>query len=136
MIHSNYSQEENILYIERTGEVPVQELFILIQETVSNFRDLKCLYILDQSRGSTPQFSSSDYPDLVKRIGEGLVHFLEVRHAIFADSPMNTALGVLFEEIANELENYTFKTFISEASAKAWLKEGVHYRNCPPSDQD
>lgn len=134
MIHSNYIQEENILYLNRTGEIEIRELFSLVQDTISNFSDLKCLYILDDARDSTPHFSSIDYPDLGKKISEGLVHFLEVRHAILVDSQMNTALGILFEGIASGLGNYLFKTFINEELARKWLKEGVHYKKCPPAD--
>jgi len=101
MIHSSYKQDE----------IKMQDLFALVQDTISNFKDIKCLYILDDARNSAPKFSSRDYPELSKRVGDGLVHFLEVRHAILVDSPMNTALGILFEGMANEIPSYSFKTF-------------------------
>ncbi|RLD24655.1 MAG: hypothetical protein DRI70_08035 [Bacteroidetes bacterium] len=127
MIDTNYIQEENILYMDRKGEIKMQELFAQVQVTVSNYKDLKCLYILDDARESIPQFSSRDYPELSKKISDGLSHFLEVRHAILVDSAMNTALGILFEGMANEIQSYSFKTFFSEEDAKNWLKDGVHY---------
>ena len=114
--------------MNRTGEIHIKDLFSQVQETVSNYKDMKSLYILDDSRASTPHFSSRDYPDLSKKIREGLEHFMEVRHAILVDSPMNTALGVLFEGIAGEIPCYSFKTFFSEEDAKEWLKKGIHYR--------
>ena len=128
MINTSYNQEENIVHMARTGEIHIAELFSQVQETVSNYKDLKCLYILDDSRSSTPHFSSRDYPDLGKQIRKGLEHFVEVRHAILVASPMNTALGVLFEGIAGEIPCYSFKTFFSEEDAKEWLKEGIQ---CP-----
>ncbi len=127
MIHSSYKQGENILYMDRKDEIKMQDLFALVQDTISNYRDIKCLYILDDARNSTPKFSSQDYPELSKRVSDGLKHFLEVRHAILVDSPMNTALGILFEGIANEIPSYSFKTFFSEEDAKNWLKEGIHF---------
>lgn len=128
MINTSYNQEENILHMDRTGEIHMKDLFSQVQETVSKYKDMNCLYILDDSRASTPHFSSRDYPDLSEKIREGLEHFVEVRHAILVDSPMNTALGVLFEGIAGEIPSYSFKTFFSEEDAKEWLKEGIHYR--------
>ena len=99
-------------------------MFAQIQETVANYKDLQCLYILDDARESIPQFSSRDYPKLSKKIGEALVHFKEVRHAILTDSAMNTALGILFENMVNEIPSYSFKTFISEEAARKWLSDG------------
>ncbi len=113
--------------MDRKGEIKIQELFTQVQKTVSNYKDIKCLYILDDARESKPQFSSRDYPKLIKKISDGLVHFKEVRHAILVDSPMNTALGILFESIANEIQSYSFKTFFSEEAAREWLKDGLHY---------
>ena len=128
MINTSYNQEENIVHMARTGEIHIAELFSQVQETVSNFKEMKCLYILDDSRASKPHFSLKDYPDLSSKIRAGLEHFMEVRHAIVVASPMNTALGVLFEGIAEEIPCYSFKTFFSEEDAKEWLKEGIHYR--------
>lgn len=128
MIKTNYNQEENILYMDRTGEIHIRDLFSQVQETVSSYKEMKSLYILDDSRASTPHFSSRYYPELSKKIREGLEHFTEVRHAILVASPMNTALGVLFEGIAEEIPCYSFKTFFSEEDAKEWLKEGNHCR--------
>jgi len=127
MIHSSYKQEEKILYMDRQDEIKMHDLFALVQDTVSNYKDIKCLYILDDARNSIPQFSSRDYPELSKRVSDGLAHFLEVRHAILVDSPMNTALGILFEGMANEIPSYSFKTFFSDEEAKKWLKEGDHF---------
>jgi hypothetical protein len=128
MIKTSYNQEEDILHMDRKGEIQIKELFSQVQETVSIYKDLECLYILDDARESTPLFSSKDYPDLSKKISDGLVHFREVRHAILVDSPMNTALGILFEGITAKIPSYSFKTFFSEEGAKVWLKEGIHYR--------
>lgn len=125
MFDTNYIQEENILYMKRKGEIKIQDLFTQVQTTVSNYKDIKCLYILDDARDSNPQFSSRDYPDLSKKISDGLVHFLEVRHAILVDTPMNTTLGILFESIANKIQSYSFKAFFTEEDAKEWLKGGV-----------
>lgn len=127
MIHTSYQKEENILHMDRKGEIKIQELFTQVQETVSNYKDIKCLYILDDARESKPQFSARDYPNLSKKISAGLVNFKEVRHAILVDSPMNTALGILFESIANKIQSYSFKTFFQEEAAREWLKEGFHY---------
>ena len=102
-------------------------MFAQVQDTVSNYKDIKCLYILDDARESSPQFSASDYPNLSKKISDGLVHFKEVRHAILVDTAMNTALGILFEGMADEIPNYSFKAFFAEEDAKAWLKDGAHY---------
>jgi len=124
MIHSDFDKEENILYMDRRDEIRIGDLFALVRDTVSNFKDLKCLYILDDARDSKPQFSSRDYPDLSRKIGDAMNHFKEVRHAILVDTPMNTALGILFEKIATETKGYTFKTFFSEAEARKWLKAG------------
>jgi len=114
--------------MDRTGEIHIEDLFSQVQETVSSYKDIKCLNILDDSRESTPHFSSRDYPELSKKIKEGLEHFTEVRHAILVDSPMNTALGILFEGIAGEICCYSFKTFFSEEDAREWLKEGNQCR--------
>lgn len=125
MIHSDYRQEENILYMDRKDEIKIQDLFALVQDTVSNYKDIKCLHIFDDARNSSPQFSASNYPELSKRIGDGLAHFQEVRHAIIVDTQMNTALASLFEEIAGKIPGYSFKTFFFEKDAKEWLKTGT-----------
>ena len=125
MIHTNYIQEENILHMDRTGEIKIEDLFAQVQKTVSDYKEIKCLYILDDARNSKPQFSARDYPALSSKISEGLVHFREVRHAILVDTPMNAALGILFETIATKIPSYSFKAFFTEEAAKDWLKDGI-----------
>ena len=125
MIDINYVNEENILHVNRMGEIQIEDLFSIVQDTVANFSNIKCLYILDDARESKPRYSSREHPDLLKNISDGLSNFQEVRHAVLVDSPMTTTFGILFEGIANELPHYTFKSFFYEEEARNWLKEGI-----------
>jgi len=125
MIQSEYNRKEHILYIDRKDEIEIQDLFALVQDTVSGYKELKCLLILDDARGSAPKFSSRDYPELIRRVSEGLAHFREVRQAILVDSPMNTALASLFREMTEQVPGYSFRTFFYEEEAKEWLTEGI-----------
>lgn len=127
MINSRFEKEECIVYIQREGDIRIEDLFAAVASTISDYKDLKNLYVLDDKRGSKSIFSSSDYPALLKKIGAGLVHFQEVRHAILVDTPMNTALAILFERLVDDLPNYSFKTFSTQETALSWLKKGAYY---------
>ena len=126
MINTDYNQEDHIVYLRREGEIKIQDLMSVTKSVSHSFQNLQSLHIIDDVRNSISNFNSNYYPILIKEIGKVAKSFSEVRHAIIVDTPSDTVLSIMFEEISRNLDNYSYKTFSTEEGAKGWIATGLY----------
>lgn len=126
MIKSFYNPDENIIYVERYGNIFLNELLDNVHKIDHQYRHLSELYILEDVRNSNSKFTIHDLPMLAEEIKNKAVHYNEIRCALITDSPSNTVLSFVFEELVNQIENYSYKTYSTVDAAKYWLLELVY----------
>lgn len=125
MIDVSYNKDENIIYVVRLGNITLHDIVTNIKGLDSNFADLDELYILEDLRNSISKLKEDDYPTIIGEIKKRIVNFKFVKTAVIVDSPADTVLGLLYEEIAEEVKNYYFKTFSTVKEAERWLRVGI-----------
>jgi len=125
MINTNYNQDEDIVYVERFDEIDLQELLTYIISLDQEYKDLGSLYILDDIRDSTSKYEAKDYPVIIGEIQKRIKKYNEVRCALVVDTPFETVLSILYEDISKSVDNYNYKTFSTIEAAKSWLKRRI-----------
>ena len=124
MIEISYDQEENIIHVERSGEISVEDLIGYINKIDQEYRELKRVYILDDTRGSVWKFNhKKDYDRLFHEIDKRVRNFIRVYVALIVDTPKHTAMSDLYLLKTREIKNYFFRFFSSSEAAKSWLTE-------------
>lgn len=126
MIRYSYDTSDNIICAVRVGNIQLSDLLESVYGIHREFNGLKNLSILDDSRGTTSDFTTNDFPVLLDAIRKLVSNYNEVRHAIIVDTPSNTVLSFLFEELSHVVQNYNFKTFSTTHAAKLWLIQSVN----------
>ena len=63
---------------------------------------------------------------IIDELKIALIDFEFVWSAMIVDNPYDTALSVLFEKNTETIDNFAFRTFSTEESAKNWIKRGIH----------
>lgn len=122
MITTRYVKDQDIIYVERTSEIGLQEILAYIKSFDHDFKNFKDLYILDDFRDSISLFNKGDYPIMIQGLEKRLNRYDQVKHAVLVHNPSDTALSILFEMISKVLINYSYKTFSTEGAAISWLK--------------
>ena len=124
MIEINYNKKEDIIYVKRVGQISSKDIIKYIQEIDKQFKNHKTLYVLTDTRGSRTLFNQNDLALFVAEIKKRIEPYHNVREANIVDNPYDTALGMIYEYIASEIEKFKCKGFSTEVAAKAWLKSG------------
>ena len=125
MINISYSRDEDIIYVKRRDEIDIQDLLKYVIRLDQDYNDLGSLYILDDIRNSTSKYEAKEFPVLIGEIQKRIIKYREVRCALMVDTPFETALSILYEDISRAVDNYYYKTFSTIESAKSWLKTGM-----------
>ena len=124
MIEFSYNKDEDIIYTKRSGDIYFQDLIDYVMRLDEEFNDFNRVYILDDTRDSTPMHNhTNNYRQIVGDIKEIMSGYSEVKHAVIASSPGNTALNMIFEKLTREIENYHFRVFSTTEASKFWLKQ-------------
>ena len=121
MIKFTYNKADNIIYRVRFGKINIQELLLSIKEIETNFTHFDKLCILDDARESISVFSEEEYQLLLDEIDRILMNFEEVRFAVVFETPTETALGILFDDMTYKYEKFISKTFSTIEASKVWL---------------
>jgi hypothetical protein len=124
MIELSYHKDEDIIYVRRSGDIHFQDLIEYVLRLDNEFNAHDRLYILDDTSGSTPRHDhTNNYRQIAEEIKKRISRYTEVKHAIMASSPGNTALNIIFEALTSEIENYHFKVFSTIEASMVWLKQ-------------
>ena len=125
MIEFSYNRDDEIIYVRRSGDVHFQDLIDYVLRLDNEFSDHSRVYILDDTRGSTPVHDhTNNYRQIAEEIKKRISGYAEVKHAVIASSPGNTALNIIFEILTSEIENYQFRVFSTLEASTVWLKQG------------
>jgi len=124
MIEINYNSQEDIIYVKRIGQISSDDIVEYICEIDKQFKTHKTLYVLSDTRGSETLFKQQDLIQFVEEIKKRLGPYQKVREASIVDNPYDTALGMMYEYIASEIDKFKCKAFSTEEVAKIWLKSG------------
>lgn len=124
MIEISYNNQEDIIYVRRVGKITSEDIFTYINEMDRQFNSRKTLYVLSDTRGSETLFNQNDLALFVAEIKKRIGPYHKVREANIVDNPFDTALGLMYEYIASEIEKFKCKAFSTEEAAKSWLKSG------------
>ncbi|MDF1550711.1 MAG: STAS/SEC14 domain-containing protein [Bacteroidales bacterium] len=124
MIEISYNNQEDIIYVRRVGEISSEDIFKYINEIDKQFENHKTLYVLSDTRGSQTLFHQNDLVLFVAEIKKRIGPYKKVREASIVDNPYDTALGMMYEYIASEIDKFKCKAFSTEEAAKSWLKSG------------
>ena len=121
MIRYNYNKEENIIYVERHGDIILNDIFKYILDIDKNYQSLKNLSILDDVTKSTTKYTIIENSVIIEEIKRKLSKDTEVRLAILVDKPIETAYSMMFERLSMNIENFNYGTFSTKEAAKKWL---------------
>lgn len=123
MIEFWYSEEEDIVRVNRSGVIDKSEILNYIDALVPQYNGDKRLKILTNSIECTLELTEDDYPEIIEALAQPLSKFLLVKKAILVNDPKDVALSFLFEQMAAKLYNFSYKTFSDEESAIEWLNQ-------------
>ena len=121
MIDVSYNKEENIIYISRCGEITLEDMINHIKIIDEDFKHLKKLNIIEDTRNSTSKYEITDLPKIIDELNKRMVNFKKVKTAMIVDLPSDTALSIYFEGISKNSEKFYYKTYSTLAAAKSWL---------------
>lgn len=118
MIRFNHNKEDNIIYVERRGEIVLNDIIKYVEGIDQNFQSLEKLYIVDDMRNSTSKLTVADNPIIIDEIKKRISKYVEVRCAVLVDKPFDTALSLLYENLSSSIKNYSYRTFSTKDAAK------------------
>jgi hypothetical protein len=123
MIEISHNQTENLIQVNRTGEIQIQDVIDYIQRIDQDFNEQNNLYVLDDTRSSLSNYNhKDDYDRLIEEMEKCIRKFSRVHVAIVVDTPANAALSDIYKVMTNRISNYFFRIFSTPEAAKSWLK--------------
>lgn len=128
MIKFTHIKEDNIIYVERHGEIVLEDIIKYVEDIDQFALDLEHIFILDDMRNSTTKFTIVDNPIIIDEIKKRISKYVEVRCAVLVDKPFDTALSILYENLARSVDNYSYKTFSTKDAGKKWLMQSDYYK--------
>ncbi|MCU4175970.1 hypothetical protein [Carboxylicivirga sp. N1Y90] len=125
MITSRYDKDEDIVYVERHGNVDINDLVKYVVSLDHDFNHLNSLHIIDDLRNSTSTFKQKEYPAIIKEIEARIKRYDKVKCAVVVEKPKETALSILYKMTSKSIDKYTYETFSTLEAAKRWLKHPI-----------
>lgn len=125
MITSKYNKEENIIYVERKGDISIKDLLEYIEELDYKYNDLKTLLLIDDLRNSVSTFLGNDYSSIIKEIETRIKRYDKVKCAVIVNQPKETALSILYKMTSKSIDKYAYETFSTLEAAKRWLTHPI-----------
>lgn len=104
MINISYNKEDNIILVERSGDIHIRDLMDYFKRIDEEYGEHKKLYIFDDTNGSVSKFDHRDeYILLINDMKKRVDHFQGVYVAIVADTPSNTALSDIYKMMTSKI---------------------------------
>lgn len=122
-----YNTKNNIVYINKQGNVTFAEACLALSNISEKYGKNETLYILEDSRNSKLNISLQETRQFIQQLKKSLKGQKEVRHADLFNTPLDTAMGIIFQHLAAPIKAYHYKCFSTEKAALEWLKKGVYY---------
>ena len=120
MVTTKFNQQTNILESKFEGNVILSEIVNYIIETKENKSYPRKLKILTDSVDGIFNFTIEDLKIIVEENYKSLEKYELIIDAIIIDDPKNTALSMLYLELA-KTNKYKFEIFATKDAAINWL---------------
>ncbi len=120
MVIAKFNQQTGILDSNFTGDVTLKEVVDYIIATKENKSYPRKLKILTDATNSNMNFNASDLYAIVDENNKSLEQYQYIIDAIVIESPKETALSILYQEIAKN-PKYKFRIFSTRDAAAEWL---------------
>lgn len=120
MVTTKFNQQTNILESKFEGNVILSEIVNYIIETKENKSYPRKLKILTDSVDGIFNFTIEDLKIIVEENYKSLEKYELIIDAIIIDDPKNTALSMLYLELA-KTNKYKFEIFATKSAALDWL---------------
>ena len=124
MVLTNFNHQTGILDSKFEGDVTLKEIVDYIVATKENKSYPRLLKILTDATKANMNFSASDLSVIVNENNKSIEKYNFIIDAIVIESPKETALSFLYQEIAKN-KKYKFQVFSTREAAKEWLKSEV-----------
>lgn len=122
MVITSFDQHSGILDSRFDGEVTVQEIVDYIDATRLNKSYPRVLKILTDATNAQMNFPPAEIPQIVEANYKSLEQYELIIDGIVIDTPRETALTMLYQELA-ATNKYRFEVFASRDAAISWLKD-------------
>ena len=120
MIKANFDSESGAYIVQFIGIVSIDEILEYIISTMNNNTFPRKLKIITDARRANMDFSPKDLSRIVEANMKSLEKYEMITDAIVLDSPKETALSILYQELS--LTNkYRFQVFSTQEAALNWL---------------
>ena len=120
MVITTFNDQKGILDSNFTGDITLQEVVDYIVATRKNKSYPRKLKILTDATNSNMNFNASDLCTIVSENNKSLENYQYIIDAIIIESPKETALSMLYQEIAKN-KKYMFSVFSTREAALEWL---------------
>ena len=120
MIEFNFNKSEQILYVECSGEIEIDDMFKYVKKLGNDDTLPRKLLILEDAKKSYVQFTEKQLPELITKLEVILPKYKTIRHAVIHSEPLNTAYAIILDNKV-EKENYRLKVFSTVQAARKWL---------------
>ncbi|WP_297089530.1 STAS/SEC14 domain-containing protein [uncultured Draconibacterium sp.] len=128
-----YNPDDRIIYITKEGKITHSETKVVLHKLLNEFGKFDTVYILEDSRNSQLEISLGEMREFFLEIKKLTRNRREVRHADLVDTPFETAMGVIFQQMVAPLKSYKYRCFSTDKAALEWLKKGKFYS---PGDEE
>lgn len=120
MVITEFNHQAGILDSNFTEDVTLKEIVDYIDATKENKTYPRKLKILTDATNSIMEFTASDLCKIVAANNQSLEQYQYIIDAIVIESPKETALSMLYQEIAKN-KKYKFQVFSTREAAIEWL---------------
>jgi len=121
MILTEFNQNTGILNSKFEGEVTLNEIVDYIRKTKKNKSYPRVLKILTDATKSHMNLVFSDLDIIVAENHKSIEQYNCIIDAILIDTPNETVLSMLYQELA-KTGKYKFKIFATSEAAIYWLE--------------
>ncbi len=122
MVVAKFNDQTGLLDSNFMGEVTLKEVIDYIIATKENKSYPRKLKILTDATNSNMNFNAGDLLAIVNENNKSLENYQYIIDAIVIESPKETALSILYQEIAKN-PKYKFRTFSTREAAYEWLTD-------------
>lgn len=129
MIKAKFNIEQGILFVSYTEIITIYDIVGYINATKLNNAYPRNLRIISDARNAKFSLNPDDLETIITENNEALKRYNFIFDAILVDSPNETALAMLYQQLS-KADNYKFELFLAKDNAENWLERmGSYYHN-------
>ena len=120
MVIAEFNPQTGILDSKFVGDVAIKEIIDYIIATKKNESYPRVLKILTDASKANMNFLPDDLVKIVEENNKSIEKYDYIIDAIVLSSPKETALSILYQELAKN-KKYKFQVFSTREAAAKWL---------------